>query len=187
MVHCRPACALPGEQVTICLCPGPRIQVGALGLQNKPGLSLMEHTSQPGETLRFSHKLAEEYLKKSQLIVQLAQRRHKTRNASISTREKWSSQSACPSSTGQREGNSNLLPAGQPLAVSDFATRKVETALLLALTLHYLQMALKRNKNPRQSRPGAPQPLIGLPAPTTVTRPPWRVTFQSDSSAIKWA
>lgn len=99
--------------------------MGALGLQNKPGLSLMEHTSQPGETLRFSHKLAEEYLKKSQLIVQLAQRRHKTRNASISTREKWSSQSACPSSTGQREGNSNLLPAGQPLAVSDSATRKV--------------------------------------------------------------
>lgn len=124
----------------------------------------MEHTSQPGETLRFSHKLAEEYLKKSQLIVQLAQRRHKTRNASISTQERRSSQSACPSSTGQREGNSNLLPAGQPLAarfllVSDFATRKVGKALLLALTLHYLQMALKRKKNPRQSRPGAPQPL----------------------------
>lgn len=124
----------------------------------------MEHTSQAGETLKFSHILQKSTSKKHQLIVQLAQWRRRTRNASISTPERWSSQSACPSSTVQKEGNSNLLPAGKPsavrfLSVSDFATRKVGKALLLALTLHYLWMALKRKKYPRQSRPGAPQPL----------------------------
>lgn len=165
MVHCRRACALPGEQVTICLCRGPRIQVGALGLQNKPGLTLMEHTSQAGEMLKiFTLTCRRALEKKHQLIVQLAQWRRRTRNASISTPESWSSQSACPSSTVQKEGDSHLLPAGKPsaarfLSVSDLATRKVGKVLLLALILHYLQMALKRKKYPRQSRPGSPHPL----------------------------
>lgn len=185
MVHCRPACALPGEQVTICLCRGPRIQVGALGLQNKPGLSLMEHTSQPGETLRFSHKLAEEYLKKKVSL--------------LCNWPRGDTRPGTPAFPHERSGLHNQPAQAQPdrgkgtqiccLLVNLwlFQTLPLERlGRLLALTLHYLQMALKRKKNPRQSRPGAPQPLIGLPAPTTVTRTPWRVTFQSDSSAIKW-
>lgn len=157
MVHCRPACALPGEQVTICLCRGPRIQVGALGLQNKPGLTLMEHTSQPGETLRFSHKLAEEYLKKSQLIMQLAQRRHKTRNATFPHERGGLHNQPAQAQPDRRKGTQICcLPVNLWLS----QTLPLERlGRLLALTLHYLQMALKRKKNPRQSRPGAPQPL----------------------------
>lgn len=49
LVHCRLACAPPGEQATACLCRGHRLQMGLLGLQNKAGLPLMENTIRQGK------------------------------------------------------------------------------------------------------------------------------------------